>query len=239
MTTKPEFTGHNGGPPIIDPSDVFQKIDDLFDEAKHWADGEPITSAEMAEAVTALYDQIHEAGKEADALRVKEKKPLDDQVQAIQDRYNKYVQPKKGLVAIAKDVLGVPLTAWRVRVQREAEERARIAREEAAALQAEATAALQASSGNLEARQAAENVAQFAKEATKFAARTEKAANTNTGLRTSWAAVMTDEEEALGWAYERAPGRFKELCQQIADEAARAGVRKAGGFSIEERKVAA
>ncbi len=231
--------GSNGGPPIIDPTDAFAKIDDLYGEAKNFADGEPITTPEMAEAITALFDGLHEAGKEAEALRVAEKAPLDKQVDAIQARYNPYVQPKKGKVAMGKDALGVLLTAWRVEQQRIAAAAADKARREAEALQAEATAAMQASAGNLAERERAEEIVGFAKEAAKFARGADKAATTGTGLRTTWGATLVDEYAGLEWAYERAPERFRELVEQIAAEAVRAGLRSVPGFNVEERKVAA
>lgn len=232
-------SNHNGGPPIIDPTDAFAKIDDLYDEAKNFADGEPITSAEMAEAITALFDGPHEAGKEAEALRVAEKAPLDKQVDAIQARYNPYVQPKKGKVAMGKDALGVLLTAWRVQQQRIAAAAAQKAREEADALRAEAEAAIRSSSGNLAEREAAEETLDFAKQAERFARGAEKSATTGTGLRTKWVARLEDEEAALGWAYDRSPELFTALCQQIADEATRSGVRTIPGFAVVEEKKAA
>ena len=239
--------GSNGGPalddsallPAIDPTEAFAKIDDLYEEAKNFADGEPITTPEMAAAITALYDGLHESGKEAEALRVAEKKPFDDAVDAIQARYNPYVQAKKGKVARGKDALGVLLTAWRVEQQRVAAEAARKAREEADALRAEAEAAIRTSSGNLAEREAAEEILDTAKQADRFARRTEKAATTGMGLRTLWVASLVDEEAALEWAYGRDPKRFTELVQQMADEAVRAGLREVPGFEVTEVKKAA
>jgi len=239
MTFTTDFDGSNGGPPIIDPTEEFQWIDDLFDEAKNWADGEPITTPEMAEAITALYDGLHEAGKSAEALRVAEKAPLDLQVDAIQARYNPYVQAKRGKVAMGKDALGVLLTAWRTEQQRIAAEAARVAREEADAIIKEAEEAIRASAGNLVEREAAEQTLQFARTADKFARRSEKAATTGTGLRTVWVATLADPEAALEWAYGRDPARFLALVQQMADEAVRSGVRVVPGFEVKEEKKAA
>jgi hypothetical protein len=234
-----DLTGHNGGPPIIDPTDAFRKIDDLYAEAKNFADGEPINSPEMAEALTTLYDGLHQAGKEAEALRVAEKKPLDDAIDAIQRVYNPYVQPKRGKVALGKEALGVLLTAWRVEQARLAEEAARKAREEAASLAAAAEAKMRASSGNLAEREEAEEVLATAKEAEKFARRTERAATTGTGLRRTWVARLVDGEAALEWAYGRDPDRFTALVQQMADEAVRGGARAVPGFVVEEERKAA
>lgn len=240
--------GSNGGPPIDDLAPamaptafdlVVTKINDLYDEAKNWADGEPISSAEIAAAVTELYDGLHEAGKEAEVLRVAEKAPLDKQIDDIQARFNPYVQPKKGKVALGKESLGVLLTAWRVKEAKVKEEKATAARKEADELAAAAQLAMQASSGNLEARERAEEAVDMAKEATKFAKRTEKAATTGTGLRTVWVATITDEGAALDWAYTRSPARFLELVQSMADEVVRSGVRDVPGFAVNEEKKAA
>lgn len=238
FTTDIAPRNHNGGPPIIDPVEAFQKIDDLYAEAKNFADGEPINSPEMAEAITALYDGLHEAGKEAEALRVAEKRPLDEAIDGIQKRYNPYVQPKKGKVAIGKDALGVLLTAWRVEQARIDEEAARKAREEAAALAAAAQQLMRASAGNLAEREEAEEVLATAKEADKFARRTELQATTGTGLRRVWVATLVDGEAALGWAYERAPERFTALVEAMAAEAVRAGARDVPGFEVKEEKKA-
>lgn len=231
--------GHNGGPPIIDPTDAFAKIDDLYDEARNFADGEPITTPEMAEAITALFDGLHDAGKEAEALRVAIKKPLDEEIDKVQALFNPYVQPKRGKVAMGKDALGVLLTAWRVEQAKIAAAAATKAREEADALRAEAEAAIRSSSGNLVEREAAEETLGFAKQAERFAVRSEKAATTGTGLRTSWVARLDNEEAALEWAYGRDPSRFTALVQAMADEAVRGGLRVIPGFAVTEEKKAA
>lgn len=235
-TTAPATIGHNNPPAYLA---IFEEIDDLYNEAKNWADGEPITSEEMHDAITRLYDGLHDAGKRADALRVEEKRPLDDAVKAIQDRYNPYVQPKKGKVDRGKAALGDLLAAWRAAVQAKKAEEARKAREEADRIAAEAQAAMRASSGNLEEREKAEELLAEAKQVERFARRQDKAATTGTGLRSYWVATLTDAGAALDWAYERDPARFTELVQQMANEAVRAGARKVPGFAVTEEKRAA
>lgn len=226
--------GHNQPPEQV----VFDHINDLFDEAKNWADGEPITSEEMHDAVTKLYDGIHEAGKKADELRKEAKKPLDDQVNALQALYNPYIQPKKGKVDMAKSALGDMLAVWRARIVAEkAAEAARIAAEAEAARVA-AQKAMQSSSGNLAEREAAEELLADAKRLEKTAKRADKAATTGTGLRTVWVATIEDAEKALDWAYGRAADEFMAVAQRNADEAVRAGVRKIPGFAVQEEKLA-
>lgn len=226
---------HNQPPELL----LFQEIDDFYEEARNWADGEPITSAEMADAITALRDGIHEAGKKADALRVEEKKPHDDAAKAVQDKYNKYVQPKKGRVDMAKSALDALLTPWRTRVAAEkAAEAARIAAEAEAARRT-AQEAMQASAGNLAEREAAEELLADAKALEKTARRSEKAATTGLGLRTVWSAELVDEELAMDWVWGRAKDEVLAVAQRNADEAVRGGLRQVPGFTVTERRVAA
>ncbi|MBZ9659807.1 hypothetical protein LB523_12195 [Mesorhizobium sp. ESP-6-4] len=218
---------------------IKQEIEDLFDEAKNFADGEPIDRQEMHDAIEKLYDGLHEAGKRADAMRVEEKKPLDDAVQAVQDKYNPLIQPKKGKVALGKDALGTLLAAWRKKIADEKAETARLARVESDRIAAEAQAAIRASAGNLEARVEAEELLEQAKQVEKFAKRADKAATTGTGLRTVWRCTLEDEGKALDWAYGRAPERFREMVQSMAEETVRAGMRSVPGFRVWDDKVAA
>lgn len=226
---------HNQPPEVA----IFSQIDDLYEEAKNWADGEPITSQEMADAITALREGIHEAGKKADALRIEAKRPHDEAAAAVQSLFNPYVQPKKGRVDMAKSALDALLTPWRTRVAAEkAAEAARIAAEAEAARLA-AQEAMQASAGNLAEREAAEELLADAKALEKTARRSEKAATTGLGLRTVWEAVLVDEEAAMDWVWGRAKDDVLAVAQRNADELVRSGVRSVPGFVVRDRKVAA
>lgn len=227
--------GHNAPPEAV----IFQEIDDLYDEAKNWADGEPITSQEMADAITTLREGIHEAGKKADALRVEAKRPHDEAAAAVQALYNPYVQPKKGRVDMAKSALDALLTPWRNRIAAEkVAEAARVAAEAEAARLA-AQEAMQASAGNLAEREAAEELLTDARALEKMARRSEKAATTGLGLRTVWEAVLVDEEAAMDWLWARAKDEVLAVAQRNADELVRSGVRQVPGFRVVDRKVAA
>lgn len=225
---------HNQPPYIA----IFTEIDDLYEEAKNWADGEAISSQEMHDAIEKLYDGLHEAGKKADALRVEEKKPLDEKVKEIQDRYNKYIQPKKGRVDLAKSTLGALLAPWRKKVADEKAAEAAAKAAEAAAAKEAAEAAIRSSSGNLGAREYAEELLADAKKLERGAKRADKAATTGTGLRSVWNVNISDEEKALEWAYLLAPGDFMALALSMAEEKVRGGVRSIDGFSIVEDRVA-
>ncbi len=235
MTTTPGI-GHNNPP--VTANDIFEEIIDLYEEAKNWADGEPIMSTEMHDAVTKLHDDLHDAGKRLDGFRKEEKKPLDKQVKAIQKRYNPYIQPKRGKVDMGKSTLADLLAPWRAEVIRKKEAAAAKAREEADVKARAAEEALRASTGNLVEREKAELLLKEAKKDDRIAKRVDKAATTGTGLRTVWAATLTDRSAALDWAFDRDPRQFMEVAQQLANEAVRSGVRTIPGFEITESKVA-
>lgn len=229
--------GHNQSP--FDA--IKAEIEDLFDEAKNFCDGAAIDSPELAAAITELHDKIHNAGQRADILRTEEKKPLDEQVAAIQTKYHALIgntKAGKGKVVLGKDACQSLLTPWRVRLAAEKQAEAdRIAKEAADKLAA-ATAAIRASAGNLAERADAEEALVDAQKLTKTAARSWKAATTGTGLRSVKVVTMVDEEKAMDWAYARSPDEFKALVQSMAEAAVRGGMAVVPGFTVTEEKVA-
>src|SRR3546814_3922920 len=70
-------------------------MDDLLTEARNWADGEAIDNQAKADEIGKLRQQLQDAAKLADDARVEEKRPLDEQIAAIQARYNVYIAPLK------------------------------------------------------------------------------------------------------------------------------------------------
>jgi hypothetical protein len=233
-TNPREVIGGNNPPAYLA---VFEEIDDLYGEAKNWADGAAIESEAQHDTVSSIRDQIHELGKRADELRVEEKRPLDEAAKAIQDRYNPYIQPKKGKVDLAKAALGDLLAAWRKRVADEKAEAARLAREEADRIAAAAQEAIRASSGNLESREKAEELLQEAKAHERHAKRQDKAATTGLGLRTTWKSELVDEAAALDHYYPLYREAFLDLVRGYAAADARGGARKIPGFRVYEERV--
>lgn len=236
--------GNNNPPEAPTPFDLLkQEIEDLFDTAKDFCDGEPIDTEAMADVVTELHDRIHECGKKAEDLRVTEKKPLDDQIAAIQTKFHPLIgntKAGKGKVILAKDACQTLLTPWRQKVAAEKAAEAKRIADAAAAAKAAADAAMQESSGNLAAREEAEAKLADAKRLEKTAARTWKAATVGTGLRTTWIAAPdtkeNSEELRLDWAFAKDASRFVLLVQQMADEAVRSGARIIPGFLVTEEK---
>ncbi len=218
--------------------EICLEIDDLYHEAKNWADGENIVNQDQHDAVEKIYKALHEAGKKADALRVEEKKPLDDQVNAIQARYNPYIQPKKGKVDVGKDALNALLAIWRKKIADEKARAAEEARKEALAREEAARKAMQASRGNLEAREEAEKMVEESRKALASAKKLEKQATVGTGLRTTWSATMVDERAAIAHYWSTHKQDFIDLAQSLADADVRRGVRSIEGFKITEEKKA-
>lgn len=233
--------GHNS-PPKTPYDTIREEIEDLFAEAKNFADGEPIASEEMAAAVTELHDSLHAKGREADVLREEEKKPHDLAAKAVQDKYNLLIgntkTTGKGKVVLGKEVLQSLLTPWRQAEAKKKEEAARLIRDEADRIAKLAQDAIRASAGNLEAREEAEALLRDAKATEKDAKRADKAATTGTGLRTVYQVELVDVEKAMDWAYTRAPEKFEELALSMANETVRSGMRMVPGFTVTEERVA-
>lgn len=218
---------------------VFEEIDGLYDEAKNWAsDGFVIENQEQADKLDELDKTLLKKGQEAEAERVGEKKPYDELIDEIQSRYNPYIQKGKGKVDTARAVIKALLTTWRTEQERIKREAADKARREAEEERQRAIEAMRASSGDLEAREQAEQMVAAAEQAENLAKKAGKAATTGLGLRTTWEVTMTDQRLAVGTMWKRNPQAFLDLAQELAERTVREGVRTLDGFTITEKKVA-
>jgi hypothetical protein len=232
--------GHNQ-PPATPFDLIKQEIEDLFDEARHFCDGEAIADEATAAAITELHDRIHAAGSKADKLRVEEKAPLDEAVKAVQAKYAPLIsdtKSAKGKVVLGKEACQTLLTPWRTAKALAAQKEAARIAEEAAEARRKADAAIQSSSGNLAAREEAEAVLADAKRLERGAKKADKAATTGTGLRTVYDVVLVDEESAMDWLWGRAKQEVLAVAQRNAEELVRSGARNVPGFRVDERKVA-
>lgn len=210
------------------------EIDDLYAEARNWADGEPVVSQEQCDALAALDKALHGAGRRMDVLRIEEKRPLDEAVKAIQDRFNPYIQPGKGKVARAREALNPLIVAWRNKVLAEKEAAALKARIEADAELQKAREQMQASAGDLAGREQAEEQLALAKEADAFASRREKGAATGNGLRPIFRPVLTDLDAAVRHYWQTRRDDFELLVIELAGKDVRAGKRSIPGFEVKE-----
>ncbi len=222
-------------------------IVDLYAEAAQWLDGSPVETQEQADAINTLKARIKDAHKAAEDARVAEIKPHQDTVAAIQARYNELIGSNKSVTGIAvkaEQACNAALKPYLLELDRQQQEKARLAREEADRKQREAMEAMrQRDAANLAAREAAERLVQEAKQAEADASKAEKARphakgdGRATGLRTVYRAVMTDRKEASAWIWIDHRDELMVFVQELADRAVRAGARKIPGFEIVEEKV--
>lgn len=213
--------GHNNPPDEY--ALISEKIQDLYDEAKSWCDGEPVTTDEHEKALTSLMGMIRDAEKEADNLRKKEVKPHDDAKKAIQDKFNKLIGSNKSITGLTVEALNackMAVEPYRQKKAAEAAEKARIEQEKAREAERIAQEEMRKAkeSADLEARERAEALAKKAKEAEKSAKSANKSATTGLGLRTYYRAEITDLNNAIKhfWKLDAKP--FEELVQKLADQ---------------------
>lgn len=232
---------------------VQTHMDDLLVEAANWADGIAIASQDQADTVGRLRQQLQDVAQLADKARVAEKKPLDDQIAAIQDRYNAYIAPMKnkqpGSVSKAVTALGNLLTAWLNKLADEKKAREDAAREEAEKAAAAAIAARKEMdiSTDLAAADEAAALLDIAEEAAKTLRAVERekvqvqGEYRAIGQRTVWSAEITDRKAALLHYLKAQPDEFVALIQTLADRDARneATRRDIPGVRFIDQKVAA
>lgn len=229
------------------PFDLIKiKIEDLYDEAKLWLDGDPVTTQEQADALNTLENRIREAAKEAEALRKEEVKPLDEAKAEIQGRYNPLIGETKsvtGKTVAAINAVKSALRPYLLELDRQQREAAEAARKEAEAKQRAAMEAMQSRDrSNLEQSEEAERLVQEAKQAETEANRAENAKahakgdGRATGLRSVWRPTMTDQVAAARWAWEHHNAELIAAIQGFADADVRAGKRSIPGFDVVEHR---
>jgi hypothetical protein len=213
---------------------IVLEIDDLYAECANWADGSDIESQDQCDALDKLDKDLLALDKKREAIRKEEVKPLDEAKKAIQALH----KPVEAKVARARDALNGPRAKWKAKVEAEKRARAEQAAREAEEERAKALAAMKESSGDLEARERAEEQLELAKEAEAFAKRSDKQANTGNGLRTYHRAELTDTRAAIAHYYKVQPDAFVDLVSDLAAKDVRAGKREIPGFTIIEEKKA-
>jgi hypothetical protein len=223
---------------------ICECIDDLYAEAKNFADGEPITTPGQAESVQTLMRQIQQAEKAADAERVKENEPYDAGKAEVQARYAPLIgntKAVKGKTVQAVEALKACLAPWLKRLDDEQKAKAEAARLVAEkAIQDAAEAMRQAQSANLSEREDAEQKIQEAQAAQKAARDAENARPQASGmgraatLRTSYKAVLVDAQVAAGAYWKRDPSAFNAFLQKLADADVASGRRDIPGFDVVE-----
>lgn len=210
---------------------IVANMDDWLMEARNWADGQKVETEAQAEAVEALIGELRDAGAAAEAERVKEKKPLDDKIAAIQSRYNPYIAPLtnktvKGRIPLAIDALQKTLKPYLDEQKRLKEEAAQKAQQEAQAAAELAAAALRVvDEADLGGREDVNALIDAADDAARVAKRVAKAATTGTGLTRFYVPVIRDRKAATLHYMVAQPERFIELVMELARADVKAGKR--------------
>lgn len=254
----PPPQGHNRPPPDDEPAAVDgasydalkTHAEDLLTEARNWADGQAIENDQQASEVAWLIRSLQKAGNLLDEARLAEKKPLDDQIAEIQDRYNVLIaglkgkNSKPGSITRALAALNAATTKWLL--AKEAEKRAReeAARQEAQRKADAARAAQQAAdASDLGAMEAAadamDDAIQAQKEADRIARESVAVKGSDgsraIGLRRTYRPVLTDRKAALlHYAATRPDDLVSFLCR-LAEEDVRRGLRTIPGFTVTEQ----
>jgi hypothetical protein len=233
--------------PNARPYDLIREhIEELYAEAKNFADGEPIATPDQAEAVQTLMRQIQQAEKAADAERVKENEPFDAGKAEVQSRYAPLIgntKAVKGKTVQAVEALKACLAPWLKKLDDEQKAKAEAARLVAEkAIQDAADAMRQAQSANLSDCEDAEAKVQEAQAAQKAAKEAENARPQASGfgraatLRTTYKAVLVDAQVAAGAYWKRDPSAFNAFLQKLADADVASGRRDIPGFEVREEK---
>jgi hypothetical protein len=210
--------GHNRSP---DPFEAFKMdLDDLFDEAKNFLDGQPIADQQQADDVSALVNRLRKSIGGADEYRKAEKKPHDDAAAAVQAKWLPTISKAKLALETAKTALA------RFLAHQEAEQRAAAqALQEEAKRQAEAAAqaAQQARPDDLAGQTTARVLQENAAAAQKAAQRADKVKVQATGgeravglRKATYRAEITDILAFGKWAWEHRRGEYLTFLDTLA-----------------------
>jgi hypothetical protein len=132
---EPRLNIGGNNPPEPTPYELVKtEIDDLFAEARHFLDGEPVSTPEIAEAIQTLMRRIQAAATKAEVARVDENKPFDEGKAEVQARYNALIGKTTkitGKTHMAVELCKQALTPWLNKLEAEKQAKAEAARIEA------------------------------------------------------------------------------------------------------------
>lgn len=238
--------GGNNPPEATAFEAIKVNIEDLLIEAHNWADGNEVTTQAQADEAGRLIGDLERAAKAAEAQRVAEKKPLDDQIAAIQAKWNVYIAPRTNKTAVGKvwkaiDALNATVKPYLDRLEAERKARAEEARQAATRAAEEAAAAARAArESDLAAQEAAEEKVAQARQLEIEAKRVENSrvqlqgGDRAKGLRKTYTPVLTDPKAALAHYITTRPADVKEYLLGLAKTDVYGGARNIPGFVIEE-----
>jgi hypothetical protein len=243
LEVAPAGLGHNH-PPVTPYEAIKAHIDDLDMEARNYLDGEPIANEEQAKAVSKLLDDARKAKSAAEEQRKIEAKPFDDGKAEVQARYNPLCKDKTGKCDLIAETCKQVLAPWLQKIDDEQKAEAKRLADEAEAKRAEAAVALQAASGNLSAREEAEDLLKAADTAEKAATSASKAkahakgGERAVGLRDVYTPVLVKPIDALRHYMIEQSDPLKAWLLDQANRDVRAGKRAIPGFEIQHERVA-
>lgn len=229
--------GDNNPPPFTRHE---MHIDELYQEAKLWLDGEPISTQAQADDVTNLLNMIRDARKEADKQRAEEKAPYLEAGRQVDASYKPMLDKADRATQTAKNAL----TPWLQAVKAEND---RIAREKAAAAEEARLAAIREhelarTSETLtdrDALDAADRLAKGALKEAKDATKVKASAGGSVGravrLRTVWYGRIDDRRAVLNHFLTNRPDfieKLEALLQQQVNADIRGGARSIPGVEI-------
>jgi len=247
MTDTPPPIGHNQ-PPEPTPFELTEKeINDLFDEAKGWLDGEPIANEGQAAEIAELRRRIQIAAKAGEERRVAEAKPFDDAKKKVQDAYNPLIHKDKGKAKMALDALNRALAPYLEELDRQQRAAAAQAAKEAREAEDRAREAsrLAAESANLAQREEAERLQEEAKALAKTNRAAEQAkprvhatgGGRAIGMKTVRIPELADPAAAIEHYRKAQPAALKKWMIEQAKKDVRAGAHHIPGFTMREEKV--
>lgn len=240
--------GDNKPPELTPFEQVAADIGDLYEEAKGWLDGQPISTLGQAEEVGKLRDMLRDAGKRAEELRKTEAKPFDDGKAEVQARYNPLIQKDRGAVDVAIQTANRALAPYLKKIDDDQRAEALRQRAEADRIANEArdAAQLAAQSGDIVDREAAEKLLTDAKDAVKDMKAAERAKpqvaglSKAIGMKTVYHPELVDPSAAIAHYRQAQPAALKEWMIDQARKDVRAGPKPPAaipGFKFNEEQV--
>lgn len=231
--------GHNAPPPFEGYS---LHIEDLFEAAQQFLDGEPIQTQDQADEIGRLLDALRQSKRGADEQRAIEKRPHDEAAKAVQSKWKPLLDKCDFAVTTAKRALEPFLAAQEAEkraaaaaARAEAERLAQEARDAAANARADDLAAQAAVEAQRKAAAAADRQATKADKSRAHVAGGAKAI----GLRSHWSPVITDRRAALNHYARTQPEALEAWLIEQAGKDVASGSRVIPGFDVVEERRAA
>lgn len=237
--------GHNQ-PPEPTPFDMSKEaISSLFEEAKSWLDGDPISTQGQADMVQKLLRDIQAAEKEADARRTTENEPFDAGKAEVQARYAPLIantKTTKGLTVLAVEACKKALAPWLIKIDNENRAKAEVLRKEAEEKQRIAMEAMQQRGGDLEASAKAEALVRDAKAAEAEARRADnakaqaKGEGRAVGLRDYYTPEITDATAFARHVWTAHRADMETFLSGMATKLVAAGIRTIPGVTVHHER---